>query len=165
MMFKKTSNAMQSRQRRSVTETTKNTSGVDKSVWKSRDEDQSERSRLIFAKKEVEAKLSKIKRDILSANVRYHNHAGKPLTSSQYQGLLMRKEILVNELNELDKRLLELRLNGDARRNIETNNFGTEFKIMAKELLAEEVYNRIVYATIHRLSEMDGECSSSEGGK
>lgn len=156
-MFKGTSANQQSRERRRVTEDRTNTGGVDPSTFKGPAEYHSVRRELALAKKDAEQKVSMLNAQIAVARRRYtHNERGQVDRRTLDRWDAERCN-LAAKITGLDRRLTEMKIYGFQHMEADTKSFSEAFKVMAKELLAPDVYNRIITATIHRIGEAEPE--------
>ena len=158
-MFKKTSDNTQSREARKVTFSTKSDYGVDPTVFA--EGNQKLRDALVGQIKEIEFKLGLIRYQLAEA-YREHNHE-------------LRRELL-NERDRLREQIADLQLQLAAAK-VERDGFLKRTKLeeqrqtryehrqereeafertfihMAKKMLAGEVFDRILIATIHQIRE------------
>ena len=157
-MFKTTSNNMQSRDRRAVTEHTGNTAGIDESVWKPNDETRVQRADLVAKKQKLEIEISRLNANIAEAQIRRgsFNH-GRAVRVDHLADWHARKAELVREMQSVEAALSKIRLAMSHRKPQEDRTFERTFMVVAKEMLAEPVYQRIITATLHRAAEQDAE--------
>jgi hypothetical protein len=187
-MYKSLSEAMQERQRRNIATSTRNTAGVDETVWKNNDnkpqpkpkpppveppevaldDPDEERVRLVALKLELENSQRKVVNDIGWADRNYRRHGRR---ADNYHDLLRQRDANLDRLNELQQKLVAIKLKvrrkaedadrkrTEARKQATTLDGGTlaeTFMQLAKEMLADPVYQRVMVAAIHRLRERAG---------
>ncbi len=150
-MFKSTSQNMQARARNNVVENTKNAS-VDVTAY----EAANQRDRLVMQKRELEIKVRGLTDTIKHAQ-RNYNVTGNRMNSHSFGRWMKEKNEAIAALLDIERQLSSLRLKRrilaedvDAERE---KRFERMFMRMAKELLAHPVYERIIRATIHQVSE------------
>jgi hypothetical protein len=176
-MYKKLSDWQQDRQKERGLLDTKNRHGVDATVWKQPAESEggsNERPSIAQAPKAPPAmspedavvELSKLKAEVMELNetlqlseARYTGRApGAPLRGDEYQRLLRRKSELGRRRLWLESLLSVARA---ARRSTakaedalkaETRKatIAETFMDLAKEMLAHDVYQRVLIASVHR---------------
>jgi signal transduction histidine kinase len=141
------SNNMVSRARRSVTENTRS-EGFSHDTFKS-PVDVGQYDKLIFQKRQFEVELSNLNQTLSRAKAQaYHTKNYMPPAAwkrTQDRMAQLRKEILAIEKQLLPIREERKRIAADINRS-----FDVLFRTVAKEILAEPVYERIFTAAVHR---------------
>jgi hypothetical protein len=155
-MFKNNSENMQTRTRRQAEHSTANTGGIDMSAF---DEDTLKTHDRILGEQvnQIEIKLARVKALLAEADLRRGTWGGRTIGPGALARVQQEKRLLLGELNAARTERMKFH-NEVNRRNAEgrkENNkeFGEVFHRMAKEMLAGPVYDRIVTATLHRMSE------------
>lgn len=157
-MFKKTSQSTQSRVFRTATESRKNEAGIDPASFQGKVEEslESRKNRIIREKMQAETKLAMLNNSIAQAKNNFttnsRNQAGYDfLAKAQSQ-----RGALIRKVSWCQRQVAEIKREELAQRNeevIEEQRFSDVFMEMAREMLAEPVYNRIMVAAVHRQRE------------
>lgn len=136
----------QGRLRRSVTESSENSGGIDPSAFAA----DNQRDRSAMRKKTFETQLVKLNEQIHRAQRDFHRTHRRHPAFDRWQK--DRARIIV-EIRDLDRELTNIR---NTRRKMGAEyerTFERMFMKMSKEMLAGPVYDRILTATIHRTKE------------
>lgn len=154
-MFKGASSYEQGRTRRVATESTRN-EGIDPTTFKGGLE--AERDRLVSQKSRVAAELTEVNARLKRARGTYSATGRSGVTRGTLQHWESIRVAKVKQLAALDKKLTEVnteirsaRVEGNPQRDPQA--FGNCFARVAKEMLAEPVYERLRIAALHMMSE------------
>ena len=162
-MYKNASDDAQSRERRKVTESRKNTSGIDMTAFD--DDTLRVRDRILGEQiTQIESKLAQVKALIAEADLRRGTWGSRTVGPGALARFQQEKRLLLGDLNAARTERLKFHTEVQ-RRNTEgwkaqNKTFDEVFHKMAKELLATPVYDRVVTATLHRMKD-DHEASYS----
>jgi hypothetical protein len=168
-MYKKTSDNEQSRARRTVEFSTQNDYGTDPTVF------ERENNQLIFnlveQKRALEFKLGQVHRNLKECNPPWQ-HAPTALGAELKRKLLDQRDKIRSELADVMAQLMAAKAQrGDFLRHLRKEvkqsekkelyehaerTFEREFMVTAKQMLAGEIFDRIVVATIHRVRDDSG---------
>jgi chaperonin cofactor prefoldin len=157
-MYKSTAGSAQSRTVRAALHSTENRNGVDSTVWKdARDEIEDRIGRAKQAKVEVTKRLARIKADI-SQGLNERQLTGRRVNPHVWSKMLTEKAQLTHRIQEIEGELIaakRAREEAERARPEKPINFQSAFVVMAKEMLAEPVYQRIRLAALHRMGEAE----------
>lgn len=143
-----------SRDRRSVEMSTKS-DGVDKDVFNTFSRLASETAQLGSEKKVLEMELSVLNHSISRAKSQaYHN--GKYVEPASWKRMNDEVVRIRKKIIEIEKRLAVLKAKRSAEKDLFDVSFDSVFKEVARELLAGDIFNRLVTATVHRIKEREG---------
>jgi hypothetical protein len=144
------SDNMVSRARRAVVDGTKS-DGFDVDTFKPSDV-KGEYDRLVFEKRELEIELSRLNQSIQRAKAQaYHNKNFMPPAAwkrTQDRICELRSKIMQKE-----RELLPLKAERRKLKDEYESSFDRLFRNVARELLAEPVYERVFAAAVHRARE------------
>jgi hypothetical protein len=151
-MFKRTSENMQSRQRRQSLDSRDNSAGIDETVFKDPEE---QRAQLIIQKGELQSKSSSLNAQIKLARRRYTFREPGTVPLRTVERWEIERQGICAQITAIDKRLTEMKVDYSAasRRRREADGFAETFKEVAREMLADPVFQRLITATIHRCGE------------
>jgi hypothetical protein len=145
-MYKKASQNLQSRSDRKVDPTPLDTSVFDKH-W-------DDVTALCAEKMQIEMALTQVNKNLSTAGQRAHS-LGQYMRPEMYQSLRTRRATLVDKKQKIEMRLIELRQVRQKAAHLSHRNFEYKFIAMAKIMLADDVYDRLIAATAHALHEED----------
>lgn len=151
-MFKGASNNDQDRQRRSTLVSRANTGGIDETVWKN-----PERADLVRKKGELQDKSSSINAQIKLARRRYTFGESGTVPLRTVERWEIERQGICAQITAIDKRLTEMKLDQAVANRTRQDGFAETFKAVAREMLAESVFQRLITATIHRCGEKEAE--------
>ena len=152
-MFKKTSENMQFHETQAAINSTHNSVGVDPSLWK---EFHTEREIFIVKLKQLQDNATKLTQQIAEAKARYSGYIKKPAVP--YDTVLRwerDKAANAQKIYAVQAKLTELRRKKQITHEEQDMTFERTFMAVAKEILVEEAFNRILIATIHRTKERE----------
>ena len=151
MTFKGTS---ESSQRRTVQAAERSRPVLDRTTFKSPLDPVSERDALVARKIELQKKLSAVRSDLNEAQIRrFNKEVGRLVPAAIVARWENEKKDLVQEMHDLEITLMSFKRRRANEAESNTKEFAEVFKQLAKEMLADEVYDRLTVATIHRMSE------------
>lgn len=151
-MFKGLSNNTQTRQRRGALESRANTGGVDETVFR---DPQEHRAQLVLKKGELQTKSSALNAQIKLARRRYTFREPGTVPLRTVERWEIERQGICAQITALDKRLTEMKVDLSAVKERERDGFAETFKEVAREMLAEPVFQRLITATIHRCGERE----------
>jgi len=153
-MFKKTSDNTQHRERAKAEHSRTNTGGIDPTAFITTDELLQQRVRLVTRKQEIERAQGKIKSQFSEAGRRLHTE-GKSMPpgvisrwKKEQERLREEKQAIEAELQAIKAATLQ-KINQQEEEKWKDYNY--VFRVMAKDMLAGEVYQRIEIAALHRM--------------
>lgn len=160
-MYKKLSEWQQERRDKPQRPDPRNTHGVDPTVWsKSAPAPPSADTAKdpIVELAQIRIELTEVNRKIRSSQAVFNGQSGRSLSRAEYYALLHRKDRLTPRLQELEMQCAmakyERRIADDQKDLLEAQavkvTLATVFMDMAKEMLADQVYQRIFIAAVHR---------------
>jgi hypothetical protein len=161
-MYKKLSEWQQDQSRRAAVVSHENTGGVDPTAFKQTDETKEsdgadERDRLVLRKREIEHAVRMLRESIAHAQRQF---AKTQQFEPHYNQWIATRSRLINELMDIDRSLMRLRVKfrrekkeNESQKTTRDLSYEAVFVRVAKEILADPVYDRICVATIHRLRE------------
>lgn len=153
-MFKGTSDNSQHRARGRVLQDRENSSGVDESSFA---KTEGERASLVERKMELQKKSGVLKNQIAQANVRKWRDASGSASAATLSRWTAELANVSKEANDIDARLTKLKAERRLKTSYENMTFERCFLKMAKQMLAEEIFDRIFVAASHYYrSETDG---------
>jgi hypothetical protein len=168
-MFKETSRASQARALGAALHSTRNTGGVDPTAFKQAaprgdapepvtPEQRIERAR--HRKVELQAALAKLNAQIshaIAQRTLYNTFVPRNI----WTGWQNKKAQLIDDIHKLELELSRAKIDRSTKaeqsEKHQKETFAREFMKAAKRVLASEVYDRIVTATIHAIGEADVE--------
>lgn len=152
-MYKNASRNKQHAAFTSATQSTRNEAGVDPETYPSNL--QLRRRELIEKKQGMEEKLGKLSLQIRIARANYGGHGGEGAVAYEHYTRMEREKAnLIREMRQIEKVLSRMKIDmlqqhpGD-----EESHLAKAFMKMAREMLAEPVFNRILVAATHRIKE------------
>ena len=151
MTFKNQSANTQSRERRKVTQSRVNSGGIDETAFKS--DIEIERHQILLNLKKIEKKLSQLRGQIATARRRYNHGEHGRVAHDTIQKWEAERADLAQEAADHTRILTEMKWERSLQSEARAVEFGSVFKELASEMLAQPVYDRIIQATIHRLGE------------
>lgn len=156
-MFKSTTDSAQGRSFRAVQNTSRNEHGIDPTTFSALSQ---ERARLVARKMEIERGVRVLKLKIGDAHARKIGvRVGSPTSNATFKKWCSDKDKLLAESLKIETRLIEIRASRASKSREEEfdreKRFERTFMRMAKEMLAHDVYDRIVTAAIHQCAEHD----------
>lgn len=155
-MFKKTSANSQSRERRKALDTTANSAGIDEAAFAHDTTDPAElRRSLILKKKALEEKSSLLNRNIALAKRRYNFREPGTVNIETIRRWETEKANLSSQITRMDSLITKIKFDLAIKSDAEHRTFAETFKDMAREILADEVFQRILIATIHRIGDKE----------
>src|SRR6516162_9365735 len=146
-MFKKTSDNTQHRERAKAEHSRTNTGGIDPTAFITTDELLQQRVRLVTRKQEIERAQGKIKSQFSEAGRRLHTE-GKSMPPGVISRWKKEQERLREEKQAIKAATLQ-KINQQEEEKWKDYNY--VFRVMAKDMLAGEVYQRIEIAALHRM--------------
>lgn len=161
-MHKNTSDNMQTRARHQAEHSTANTGGVDMTAFD--DDKLRTRDRVLSEQiSQIEIKLGRLKALIAEADLRRGTWGTRTIGPGVLARFQQEKRLLLGELNaarfERMKYHNEVKRRDTEKHKEHQETFNEVFHIMAKEILAGPVYDRVVTATIHRMGKDDDQRS------
>jgi MarR-like DNA-binding transcriptional regulator SgrR of sgrS sRNA len=183
-MYKSLSEAMQERQRRNIEFSHSNTGGIDDTVWARNvrqqidigvsDDPEDERVRLLALKIEFQNKARKLTETIALAERQFHRNGQR---AKEYDHWHQKRSIYLDSLSEIDQKLAAIKLKVKRKSeekelarqqtqreskqqlpdDCQSETLADVFMEMAKEMLADPVYQRVLIAAVHRLRERHGQ--------
>ena len=150
-MFAKTSESQQRRKTISRADATENVNGVDLDVWKEGDVED-ERRQIVFQLKDLELKLSKIRAQLADATQRYNSPIkGRIIPRDLFNRWTTQKIDTVARIHSLEAKLSLIKRDKIVNSSNRQESFESAFALMAKQMLAGPVYDRILIAAVHRI--------------
>jgi len=141
-MYKHASKNIQFRERNAALTSRVNTAGIDEATF-SRHEVTDLRAQLMVKKKEIEIALRNMKTQMARAQI-------SRVSNATWQRWCAERANLISEAQALDLKLTELRAVHLQQRLDNDETFETAFVQVSREMLAEEVFNRLCQAAILR---------------
>ena len=155
-MFKKTSDNTQGRERRKALDTTTNSGGVDETAFAHDPKSRAELRRSLIVKKQaLEAKNRLLNRNIALAKRRFTYREPGAVSYETVRRWELEKSNISSEITRIDSLITKIKFELIVSAEAEQKTFAETFKDMARELLADDVFQRILIATIHRIGEQD----------
>lgn len=146
-MYKNTSRSMQHYTVSRAINSRANREGIDSDVLKHNKCD-SLRLELVDRKKDLEIKIGKLTLQIKIAKDRHWRGSHDQLDFTVYERMEQQRANLLNEIRDIDKRLTQLKM--QKVEQARPDRISSAFVTLAKEMLAEPIFNRIMVAALHR---------------
>jgi hypothetical protein len=154
-MFKRASENSQSRTDRAAVHNRTNESGVDPAAFAAAHADpEVDRAKLIRDKTDAEAKLALINAQLRRAKGAFtgntRNQSGHEIVAKWES----QRATLVGRLNRMNALLSQMNFDRKTKHaddEAQHDNLPKVFMAMAREMLADEIYNRVFVAAVHRM--------------
>lgn len=147
-MYKGAANHLVRRSVATATSTKANTAGVDPTAFAAPDDPEVQRQKLVEEKRDLEGRLTVLNGNITAVKTRRHTVQ----SSIALDRLMEERQRLIAQRNKLDHALLKLKPVIVHRRENEDADLHSAFFTMAKQILAADVFNRVLVAAVHRAS-------------